>query len=273
VVLVAGRGSPDRDALSLGAPAMAELAGILSQAGFVVVRYDNRGVGQSGGRTEAASLKDYAEDTRAVVKWLADRRDIDSKRIAIVGHGEGAWMAILAASTEKRVSALVTLGAPASSGEQLVLEQQRLQLETLTLSESEREAKQALQKQVHAAVLTGRGWEQLPPELRRRADTAWFRSVLEFDPAKAIRAVDAPILIVHGELDREIPAEQLAAAARKGKSDAVEVMTIRGVNHQLTPALTGSVREYPTLADRGVSPEVSSTIAAWLTKTLPARER
>jgi uncharacterized protein len=273
VVLVSGRGSPDRDAVSLGAPAMAELAGALAEAGFVTVRYDNRGVGQSGGRTESATLDDYAGDVRAAVKWLAERKDIDGKRIAIVAHGEGAWMAMLTASLDRRVAAVVTLAAPASKGEQLILEQQRTELEALSISDADRAAKEALQKQVHAAVLTGKGWDKLPANLRRRADTPWFRSVLEYDPAKVIGGIRAPILIVHGDLDREITvdhAERLAELARKGKSESVELALVRGVNHQLTTALTGSVREYPMLSDHGLSPDVSSTVTSWLARTLPA---
>ena len=62
-----------------------------------MVRYDKRGVGQSGGRSEFATLGDYAEDVVAVVKFLEKRKDIDPKRIALVGHSEGAAVALLAA--------------------------------------------------------------------------------------------------------------------------------------------------------------------------------
>ena len=276
VILVAGKDSPDRDAISAGAPAMSNLAGALAGAGFIAVRYDQRGVGQSGGRTESAAIGDYAEDARAVAKWLSDRKDVDPKRIAIVGHGEGAWIALQAASSDKRIGAVVTLAAPASKGDQFVLEQQSAQLDALAVTGSERAGKEALQKQLHIAILTGKGWEQFPPELRRRADTPWFHSLLSFDPGKVISGIKAPLLIVHGEVDQEIPssnAERLAETARKGKSDSVELAIVPGVNHQLVPAFTGSVREYPAVVGRGLSPDVSSAVVAWLTKTLPEPRR
>ena len=47
-----------------------------------MLRYDKRGVGQSGGRVEAATMADYAEDARAAVRMLSARKDIDRRRIA-----------------------------------------------------------------------------------------------------------------------------------------------------------------------------------------------
>ena len=101
VVLVGGSGPTDRDGLAFGIPILGQLAGALADAGFIVVRYDKRGIGQSGGRAESASLADYAEDVRAAVKLLADRKDVDPKRIAVVGHSEGGLVALMAAAKEK----------------------------------------------------------------------------------------------------------------------------------------------------------------------------
>ena len=54
----------------------------LVDAGFLVVRYDKRGVGQSGGRAETTTINDYAEDVRAIVTWLEkQRKDVDKHRI------------------------------------------------------------------------------------------------------------------------------------------------------------------------------------------------
>src|SRR4029453_2733590 len=70
VVLVGPSGPTDRDGLAYGIPVLGEVAGALADAGFLVVRYDKRGIGQSGGRPESASLADYAEDVIAAVKML-----------------------------------------------------------------------------------------------------------------------------------------------------------------------------------------------------------
>src|SRR5687767_3626356 len=109
VILVPGSGPVDRDETVAGIPIFAQLAGALAQRGFIVVRYDKRGVGQSGGRAETATLQDYSEDLIAVVKWLRRRKDVDNKRMAVAGHSEGGWVAMLAAARQKEISSLILL--------------------------------------------------------------------------------------------------------------------------------------------------------------------
>jgi pimeloyl-ACP methyl ester carboxylesterase len=261
----------DRDGVIAGVPIMGQMAGALAEAGFLVVRYDRRGYGQSGGRSESATLSDYADDLRAVVDWLADRDDVDAKRIAVLGHGEGAWIALQAASREKRISAVVSVDAPGSTGADFMLEEQQRALDISNATPAERDAKVALQKQIQTAVITGKGWEGVPQDVRRQADTPWFQSLLMFDPAKVIEKIRQPLLVVHGDLDRQVPvahADRLANVARKeGKSKSVDVVIVRGANHLLVPAKTGEVTEYGTLQDRTISREATMAIATWLTKT------
>ena len=95
VILVGSSGPTDRDGLVAGIPILGQIADALANAGYIVVRYDKRGIGQSGGRAEAATLADYADDVRAAVKVLADRKDVDPKRIAVVGHSEGGLVALM----------------------------------------------------------------------------------------------------------------------------------------------------------------------------------
>ena len=271
VILLSGAGGGDRDGFSYGVPTIGQLAGGLADAGFLAVRYDKRGFGQSGGRAESATLGDYADDARAVVRWLLERKDVDPKRIALVGHSEGAWVALLTVAREKRVAAVAFIEAASSSGADLTLEQQRYELDHLQLKPDEREKKIALQKQIQTAVITGKGWEGISVNERNAADTPWLQSFLTFDPAKAIEDLRQPLLILHGALDKEVPvahADRLTDLARKhSDSKSVEVVIVRGVNHLLIPAFTGELGEYPELTDRTVSKDVSGTIGAWLTKT------
>jgi pimeloyl-ACP methyl ester carboxylesterase len=270
VVLLAGAASNERDGVVGGVPVLGQLAGALADAGFVAVRYDKRGHGQSGGRAESATLGDQAEDALAVVRWLANRRDIDRERIAVVGHNEGAWAALLAASRERRIAALITIAAPSITGSERVLEQQRHVLERMDIPPAERVAKMELQSRINAAVMSGRGWEALPPEVRKQADTPWFQSFLMFDPARVIRDVRQPMLFIHGELDAEVPVSHLdrlgELAQKEGRSRSVAVVAVRGVNHLLTPAVTGDVAEYASLPNRNVSSDVTKAITEWLTK-------
>jgi dipeptidyl aminopeptidase/acylaminoacyl peptidase len=271
IVLLAGSGVGDRDGVVQGVPTLAQLAGAIAESGMMAVRYDKRGNGQSGGRSESATVSDFAEDVRAVIRWLEKRPDVDPKRIAVVGHSEGAWVGLLAAVREKRIAAVVSIAGPSSTGAELVLEQQRHALDQLKLPAEERDKRIALQQQINSAVLTGKGWETVPPQLRKEADTPWFQSLLTFDPAKVLEDVRQPMLFVHGALDRQVPVEhveRLSDLARKeSKSKSVEVVAIRGVNHLLVPAITGEVSEYGTLTDRNVTKDVTMAVTEWLNKT------
>jgi pimeloyl-ACP methyl ester carboxylesterase len=269
VVLVGGSGPVDRDSMVAGIPIMSQLAAALSQQGYLVLRYDKRGIGQSGGRTESASQRDYADDLIHIIKWLAQRDDVDDRRIAVAGHSEGGAIALQAAAREKKIASLVLIATSATSGADLVLEQQRRELDRLKLPDSEKAAKIDLQKKIQQAVVDGKGWDDIPPELRRQADTPWFRSTLLFDPAEVMPRVKQPLLIVQGELDTQVPphhADKLGELARARKKDAgpAEVIHVPGINHLLVPAVTGEVQEYPQLTERTISPQIASTIVRWL---------
>jgi pimeloyl-ACP methyl ester carboxylesterase len=274
VVLMAGVVANERDGVVGGVPILGQLAGALANAGFVAVRYDKRGHGQSGGRAESVTLGDQAEDALAVVRWLANRRDIDRDRIAVVGHNEGAWAALLAAARERRIAAAVTIAAPSIAGSERVLEQQRHVLERMDIPPTERVAKIELQGRINAAVMSGRGWEAFPPEVRKQADTPWFQSFLLFDPARVMEDVRQPLLFIHGELDAEVPVTHVdrlgEMAQKRGRSRSVAVVAVRGVNHLLTPAVTGEVSEYASLQNRNVSGDVTAALGNWLTKTFAA---
>ena len=272
VVLVGGSGPADRDSMVFGIPILGQIANALADAGFAVIRYDRRGIGQSGGRAEAASLADFAEDVRAVVKMLSDRPDVDPKRLAVIGHSEGGAIALMAAARDKRISVVGLMAANGLTGAELILAQQQHLLNRSTLSPEEKQAKIDLQKRIHEAVTTGKGWEELPPALRKQVDNPEFQSLLQNDPAKIMPDVRQPILILQGELDTQVEpsnADRLEALARKRKnSPPVEVAKIPGVNHLLVPATTGEVDEYAKLTDKHVSPAVTDALVGWLKKTL-----
>ena len=276
VVLVGGSGSADRDAVAFGIPILGELAGALADGGFVVVRYDKRGIGQSGGRAESAGIADYAEDVRAAVKTIANRKDVDPKRMAVLGHAEGGLVALIAAAKEKKIEAAVLVATPGMTGSEIVLAQQQRLLNRMTLSPEERQAKIDAQKLINQAVMTGKGLDQLPPEIRRTVDSAEFQSLLVSDPAKLLKDVRQPLLVVQGELDTQVEprnADLLASLARqRKKAGPVEVVKVPGINHLLAAAKTGETDEYGALPDKHIGAAVTQAIVTWLQKTLsPAR--
>jgi pimeloyl-ACP methyl ester carboxylesterase len=271
IILVAGSGFEDRDENIAGIPIFAQLAGGLADAGYYVLRYDKRGTGQSGGREEAATIEDYAEDLRAAVRFMRERKDVDPKRVVLFGHSDGAWVALVAASKEEdNVAAVALAGCASGTGGQLVLEQQSRLVESTNLSPAERQARIDLQKRIQAAAVGETNWDGVPEPLRKQADTPWFRSFLGFSPAPVIAKVKQPLLILHGALDQEVAAQHaekladLAKARKKVPPENVRVVTLDGVNHLLVQATTGELAEYPTLANRVIDQRVAKTTAEWL---------
>jgi uncharacterized protein len=275
VILIGGSEPTDRDENVFGIPIFGQIADALADAGFIVLRYDKRGVGQSGGRTEAARLEHFAEDARAAVKAMSERKDVDNKRLALVGHGEGGWVALLAAK-DKHVTAVGLVSTVAVSGSELNLYQVTHGLERSSRSEAERQATIDLQKQIQQAVVTGLGWDRInvSEAVRHQADTPYFQSFLTLDPAKLMKDVSQPLLIVEGERDTQVPpanAEKLETLAKARKKPApVKVVKVPGINHLLVPANTGEVDEYGRLTDRHVSPAVTTELIGWLRQTFQA---
>jgi pimeloyl-ACP methyl ester carboxylesterase len=276
LILIAGSGPTDRDETVAGIPIFGHLARDLVNAGFIVVRYDKRGVGQSGGRAESATIADFAEDARTVLLWLEKRKDVDKDRIGVVGHSEGALVAMLLAGRERgRVGAMALLAGPSTDGATIVLEQQKLLLSKMPIDDAQRAEKVALQEKINTAVVKGTGWSDIPEAARRVADTPWFYSFLTFNPQRAMNETRQPVLIVQGELDVQVQpyhADKLAEYARaRGRTKVtVDVVKVPGVNHLLVPAKTGDVSEYGTLGpDARVSAQVTSAVAAFMSKEMP----
>ncbi len=277
VILVSGSSPTDRDEIVAGIPIFAQLANALADAGYLVVRYDERGVGQSGGRAESATFEEFGNDVRAVFTYLSKRNDVDARRISAVGYGEGGWVALIAGAREQRLAAVVLVAAPAVSGTELVLEQQRQLFERSGTTGAAQQGAIEQQKKILDAVTSGSGWESLPPDIRRRVDTPLYRSFLTFEPAKLIVRVRQPMLIIQPALDREVPAyhgEQLAQLARsRPRAKVTDFVQVPGVNHLLARATTGDVSEYGTLPERSVSPAATLEITSWLNRTLALEPR
>ncbi len=269
VLLVSGPGAPDRDGTFSGVPVLGQLAVGLADAGFLVARYDRRGIGRSGGRPESAGVEEYGEDARRMVRYLDDRDDVDRDRITVVGHAEGGWPAMLAAARERRADNLVLIGAPSTSGAELVLEQQGAALDRLNAAAEERNERIGLQRRIIDAVRDEGSWDGVPDAMRRQADTYWFRSFLDFDVADALRRTRQPLLILHGSRDTHVGAHhaqrlaELAGRRRRGAPPPQQT-TLEGLDHRLVPAGPDAATTVAALTAPSIGPTVVDTLTTWL---------
>jgi uncharacterized protein len=120
LVLVTGSGAQDRDESVAGHRPFAVLADYLAGCGVATARFDDRGTAASGGDFAAATTDDFAIDAEAVWSWLRTQPDIDPARVGLLGHSEGAWVAIQVAAWNPEVPWLVLMGPPGLPGAHII---------------------------------------------------------------------------------------------------------------------------------------------------------
>jgi alpha-beta hydrolase superfamily lysophospholipase len=100
-----------------GAPPglLARLAEALAGRGVASLRYDPRGCGESGGAWEQVDLFTRIDDARDAIGAMRSRRELDLRRTAIVGHGEGAAIAMSVAIGDPAIGAVGLIGPSARS--------------------------------------------------------------------------------------------------------------------------------------------------------------
>ena len=82
----------------------------LTAWGYVVMRFDFRGCGDSGGEHARILCLDQVKDTSSAVTYMASRPEVDAKRIGLIGSSFGAAVAIYTGGADERVAAVVSSG-------------------------------------------------------------------------------------------------------------------------------------------------------------------
>ena len=94
---------------------LSRLAEALAERGVASLRADPRGCGASEGTWEEVTLFAKIDDARDLLAAMRGRSELDLRRSGIVGHGEGAGIALAVAIGDPAVSALTLIGASARS--------------------------------------------------------------------------------------------------------------------------------------------------------------
>jgi pimeloyl-ACP methyl ester carboxylesterase len=296
VVLISVSGANDRDESLMPVAPMQPfrlLADVLTRQGLAVLRYDDRGTGESTGVFEDASRADLMSDAVAAFAYLRAREDIS--HVGLLGHSEGGLIAAMIAAERSDVAFVISMAGPALSEYDLTPIQLRRSGEAIGLPSDEIEDQIALAKarldwalagdfealrasirEEMVALYAGLTVEQqaaMPPideaveEWIAVYQSPWFAHDLLYDPAKAWSRVACPVLAVFGELDVHVPPEPnrsvlVQALAAAGNQD-VTVITLAGANHLFQAATTGAISEYAHL-EQSFMPEFLETIGTWL---------
>jgi pimeloyl-ACP methyl ester carboxylesterase len=299
VITISGSGPQNRDGEIPGIDGyrpFEEIAGRLVAEGVAVLRYDDRGVGASGGDHATATSADQARDVEAAVRYLQGRPEIDPLAIGLLGHSEGAMIAPMVAARHPGVAFVIALAPPvADSLEGLVTQERRILESTgmppeavsASVAQTRRvleltaaEDWPALEAQLYEMVTAQLA--ALPPDqqatfgdLDDAADAlvaqtmvqyrGWMRWFLQHDAAADWSALRVPGLAVFAGRDVQVDLEQHRSALEAAADpERVEIATVEGANHLFLRAETGSVTEYGTL-EPTLMPEVLDVIADWLT--------
>lgn len=256
VVLISGSGAQDRDSyapVADGWRPFRQLADTLGRLGVAVLRFDDRGVGASSGDQGRSTERTGADDVMAALRYLRTQPSIDSRRLAILGHSEGARVAMLVAAQERDLAGVVLI-AGAADPRAAILAQALWQVDHDPRLRLARDSARA------------RMLRQLD-SLARTSD----REVYRWDAPALARNIRAPVAIFHGGTDRQVSADQadsLAAVFKRTGHRAVSVRVFPERNHLLLRDPDGDFLQYGRLTSGRVDGEVLGAIADWLVAQL-----
>jgi hypothetical protein len=298
VILISGSGPQNRDEELLGHKPFLVISDYLTKNGIAVLRYDDRGVGQSKGDFKNATSADFATDVESAISYLKTRKEIDKKKIGLVGHSEGGLIAPIVASKSTDVSFIVLLAATGIQGDKLLLLQQELIAKANGVSETDIKKSIETNSKLFEMVVKSNDNMKLKTDLTNsinetiKNDTSakvpngmpidsfvsmqvnqilspWMQYFIKFDPATALGKVKCPVLALNGEKDLQVPPkENLTAiknAMKKGGNNNVTIKEFPNLNHLFQECKTGSPAEYASI-EQTFSPIVLDEITNWIKK-------
>lgn len=253
VVTVSGSGPQDRDsyaAIADGWRPFRQIADALGRRGIAVLRFDDRGVGASTGDYAAGTELTAAADVRAAIAVLRQRPEIDPRRIVVLGHSEGARVAMLVGADDSTLAGLVLLSGAADT---------RAAIRAQTLWVIEHNPGLSALSRDSVLALVDRQMDSLAVTSRRE--------VYRWDAAALARRIHLPVAVFQGATDRQVPADQadsLGAVFRRAGNADVTVRIFPGVNHLLVRDSVGDFLRYDRLPSAQVADTVLDAVSRWL---------
>lgn len=288
VILITGSGPQNRDEELLGHKPFLVLADYLTKKGIAVLRFDDRGVAKSTGDFKTATTSDFAKDVQAGIDYLKTRKEIDKKKIGLIGHSEGGVIAPIVAGNSKDVDFIVLLAGTGIRGDKLMLLQKEKIERQMGVPENEIQKGQEIFKGAYDIILASSANdntlnakinsylklqfgdkmnEQQISGLTSQITSPWMVYFLKFDPASALEKVKCPVLVLNGDKDVQVPADvnipAIKNALAKGGNKKVTTIIIPNLNHMFQECKTGLPDEYGTI-EQTFSPIALEETSKWI---------
>ncbi|WP_126974351.1 alpha/beta hydrolase family protein [Gynurincola endophyticus] len=291
VILISGSGPQDRDESFAGHKPFLVLADFLTRKGIAVLRYDDRGFGESTGNFSEATTADFATDVRSAIDFLKKRTDIDTLQIGLIGHSEGAIIAPMVANQSNNLSFIVMLAGTGIPGKEVSLHQA---LDYRNFNVTDEQAYEAYVKQAIEIASSVKEASVIRKELTRfyqqsallasllpsTADkeefinnlvstrtTPWISYFYNYNPADEIMKLNIPALALYGSKDTQVPPkyhlQPVQNALAASNSPTHKVVLLEGLNHLFQESQTGQISEYPQI-EQTFSPKALQLIVNWI---------
>ena len=276
VLMITGSGTQDRDETLFGHKPFLVIADRLTKAGFAVLRVDDPGAGGSTGDVKNATLEVHARDAEAGLAFLKTQKEIDPRRLGLIGHSEGGIIAAMVASRDADVAFVVSLAGTGLSGAEInplqveailrasgkmkdegiraIVDAQRKLMKLVAKDAGDKELEAAVREAFAVASKYAASEEEKQATQAELAtsletlNTPWFKSFVKLDPSAYWSKVTVPVLAMIGEKDTQVPADANLAAIRvalgKAKNADIDTEKLAGLNHLFQPAQTGLLEEY-----------------------------
>lgn len=228
VIIIAGSGPTDRDGnnpAGLQTNAYKLLASGFARNSISTLRYDKRGIGMSKSAMKQESdirFEDYINDVTAWIAML--KSDKRFSKIFVLGHSEGSLIG-LAAGNRVNTAGFISVSGAGKSADKILQEQLKSKLPQPLLVESDR---------ILDSLRKGKTVADVNPNLialYRPSVQPYLISWMKFDPAKEIRSLKIPVMIIQGTTDLQIMVNDARLLA-DSKPDA-KLLIIDGMNHVL----------------------------------------
>lgn len=298
VVLVAGSGPNDRNESVFMHKPFEVIADYLTRNGYIVIRYDKRGVGKSTGSYAVATTYDFADDANAVFEYLRTVEGVDTKKVGIVGHSEGGIIAPMVAQKNPNVNYIILLAAPSIPSYDIVLRQNKdfyvraetpynvqenammvvsrslgLLADGKSGSEFQDEVVQAIEicKQSLTAEefeLTGFPADKVGQvSFAKKFESVWFETFIKLKPIEFLKGLKIPVMAIYGQFDVQVYWEQnfpvMNEVLVENGNKYSKTVKLDGVNHLFQPCSNGAVYLYGVIEET-TSAKLLNELNLWL---------